>query len=58
LVVYAGGGIPFDETRASKILSEHEIEVTIDLKQGVAEAVVWTCDLSYDYVKINGSYRS
>ena len=58
LVVYAGGGIPFDETRASKILSEHEIEVTIDLKQGAAEAVVWTCDLSYDYVKINGSYRS
>jgi glutamate N-acetyltransferase/amino-acid N-acetyltransferase len=39
-------------------LGEHDIEVTIDLKQGAAEAVVWTCDLSYDYVKINGSYRS
>ena len=53
-----GSGLPFDEERAAKILAEPEITVHIDLGQGTAEATLWTCDLSYEYVKINGSYRT
>lgn len=59
LPVFAGGtGLAFDEGQAAKILAEPEIIVSIDLGQGAAEATLWTCDLSYDYVKINGSYRT
>lgn len=53
-----GSGLPFDEERAAKILAEPEITVHIELGQGTAEATLWTCDLSYEYVKINGSYRT
>lgn len=48
----------FDEELASRILSEDEIVIAIDLKQGNASATAWGCDLTYDYVKINGDYRS
>lgn len=48
----------FDEEKAEEILSEKEIRYIIDMKQGEAEAVAWGCDLTYDYVKINGDYRS
>jgi glutamate N-acetyltransferase/amino-acid N-acetyltransferase len=58
LVVYSGEGRSFDEEKARQILGEKEIEVNINLNQGEAEATIWTCDLSYDYVKINGSYRT
>lgn len=58
LVVYSGEGLPFDEEKAGQILGEKEIEVNINLNQGEAEAMIWTCDLSYDYVKINGIYRT
>ncbi|HEY8343699.1 MAG TPA: bifunctional glutamate N-acetyltransferase/amino-acid acetyltransferase ArgJ [Bacillota bacterium] len=58
LPVYSGRGLPFDEEEAARILGEKEIEVNINLNQGEAEATIWTCDLSYDYVKINGSYRT
>lgn len=58
LAVYRGKGLSFDEEKAAGILRNPEIEINIDLHQGGFEAVIWTCDLSYDYVKINGSYRT
>jgi len=48
----------FDEEKAKRILSEEEIEINVSLKDGRGDAVVWGCDLTYDYVKINGDYRS
>lgn len=53
-----GGGLAFDEAKAKKILEEKEIIILVDLKIGKEEALAWTCDFSYDYVKINASYRS
>lgn len=58
LLVYNGQSIPFDEAAAKKILAEKEIAVEINLTQGEAAATIWTCDLSQEYVRINGSYRS
>ncbi len=59
LQVAAGGrGLPFDEQRARGILQKSEIPVCIHLHMGKEELVAWGCDLSYDYVKINSSYRS
>lgn len=59
LPVYQKGvGLVFDEAKAKQILSQKEILIHIDLGDGREGASVWTCDLSYDYVKINGSYRS
>ena len=46
------------EEEAAKILAEEEIVTKIDLHQGEAAAKAWGCDLTYDYVKINGDYRS
>ncbi len=48
----------FDEERAKKLLSMGTVSVTVDFKQGDAEATAWGCDLSYDYVRINASYRT
>ena len=48
----------YSEEEASKILSEEEILIRVDLHQGDASATAWGCDLTYDYVKINGDYRS
>ncbi len=53
-----GVGIPFDEAEAKQILSEEEIEILICLNAGTAESVAWGCDLTYDYVRINGDYRT
>ena len=53
-----GAGIDFSEEAAKKILSEDEIEILIDLQSGECEATAWGCDLTYDYVKINGDYRT
>lgn len=50
--------IEFDEDTAKKILSEDEIQIIISLGDGAGTAVAWGCDLTYDYVKINGDYRS
>lgn len=58
LPVYSGTGLDFDENKAKMILKAKEIEVIINLKQGEEDVTVWTCDLSYEYVKINGSYRT
>lgn len=48
----------FDEEKALEILSEDEIEIIVDLKDGDAQATAWGCDMTYDYVKINGDYRT
>ena len=53
-----GSGIDFSEERAKDILLEKEIDILIDLKDGACEATAWGCDLTYDYVKINGDYRT
>ncbi|MCD7873062.1 MAG: bifunctional ornithine acetyltransferase/N-acetylglutamate synthase [Clostridiales bacterium] len=53
-----GSGIDFSEETAAKILKSDEIEVLINLHSGNAEARAWGCDLTYDYVKINGDYRT
>ncbi len=53
-----GAGIPFSEEIAKKILLCDEIKVNVDLKDGDATAVARGCDLTYDYVKINGDYRT
>jgi len=53
-----GAGLKFDEQKAKNILAEKEISVWIDLNAGDKDAVAWTCDFSYDYVKINADYRT
>jgi glutamate N-acetyltransferase/amino-acid N-acetyltransferase len=57
-VCRGGAGIPFSEERAKEILSEREIGILISLGSGTASATAWGCDLTYDYVKINGDYRT
>ena len=57
-VCRAGAGIPFSEDEAKKILLEEEIEILVTLKDGEASATAFGCDLTYDYVKINGDYRT
>lgn len=53
-----GKPIIFDEEKASDILSEHDIYIDMKLSEGNESATAWGCDLTYDYVKINGDYRS
>lgn len=53
-----GAGIDFSEDRAKEILLEKEIEILVDLNSGSESATAWGCDLTYDYVKINGDYRT
>lgn len=53
-----GAGVEFSEEFAAQVLKEDEIYINIDLKQGQEQAKAWGCDLTYDYVKINGDYRS
>ena len=53
-----GAGIPFSEEIAKEILLENEIEILVSLGDGEGEATAWGCDLTYDYVKINGDYRT
>jgi len=57
-IVRGGVGFDVDEERALEILSRHEVPIIIDLKMGDHEVTVWTCDLSYDYVRINAAYRT
>jgi glutamate N-acetyltransferase/amino-acid N-acetyltransferase len=57
-VCKASASIPFDDDFATKILSEEYVTVEVDLHDGADDAYAWGCDLTYDYVKINGSYRS
>lgn len=53
-----GAGIDFSEDEAKKILLEKEIEILVSLNDGTVDAKAWGCDLTYDYVKINGDYRT
>jgi len=53
-----GAGIGFSEETAKEILLEGEIEILVNLNSGEAASTAWGCDLTYDYVKINGDYRS
>ena len=53
-----GAGIPFSEEEASGVLKENEITILVHLHQGEASAEAYGCDLTYDYVKINGDYRT
>lgn len=53
-----GRGLDFSEERAKEILTEEEVVIRITLCEGDAEATCWGCDLTYDYVKINGDYRT
>ena len=53
-----GAGIAFSEELAKKVLSESEIEISVGLNSGEKSAKAWGCDLTYDYVKINGDYRT
>ena len=58
LVCQNGAGVAFDEDIAKEILLEEEIHIEITMQQGDATATAWGCDLTYDYVKINGDYRT
>ena len=53
-----GAGIPFSEEKAKEILLEDEIEILVSLNSGEYSSTAWGCDLTYDYVKINGDYRT
>ncbi len=53
-----GAGIPFSEEKAKEILLEKEIDILVGLNDGPETATAWGCDLTYDYVKINGDYRT
>ena len=53
-----GRGLDFDEDLAKKVLSEHDVEINITMGEGDASCTCWGCDLTYDYVQINGDYRT
>lgn len=53
-----GAGVPFSEELAKEILLEREIEILVTVGAGSGSAAAWGCDLTYDYVKINGDYRT
>jgi glutamate N-acetyltransferase/amino-acid N-acetyltransferase len=53
-----GRGLPFDEGLAKKILSEHDVTIDIESGAGAAGCVCWGCDITYDYIRINGNYRT
>ena len=57
-LVKAGMDSGFDEKKATQLFSEDTVVITIDLAAGDAEATMWTCDYSYDYIKINADYRT
>ena len=57
--VYANGvGAKFDEAKLRAVMAEHDILIEVDMGLGDAEATVWSCDFSYEYVKINGEYHT
>jgi len=58
MVCKDGGGLSFDEDKALEVLKKSDVVYTIDLKNGDYSDTMWTCDLTYDYVKINGEYRT
>ena len=57
-VCRGGAGVPFSEETAKRVLLEEEVIIEVRLNDGDAAAVAWGCDLTYDYVRINGDYRT
>ena len=57
-VCKGGAGVPFSEKTAKHILKQDEIDILVSLGDGPEQATAWGCDLTYDYVKINGDYRT
>ncbi len=57
-VCHQGRGLDFDETLAKKILTEHDIEINITMGEGDGACTCWGCDITYDYIRINGDYRT
>lgn len=57
-IVTGGMGVEADVTALAAVMAEHDIVLTVELGLGTAEATVWTCDFSYEYVKINGEYHT
>jgi len=57
-VCKAGSPLNFSEEKAKKILSYQEVAILINMNEGEAQATAWGCDLSYEYVRINGDYRT
>ena len=53
-----GRGLDFDEDLAKKILTEHDVEIRIIMGEGNGQCTCWGCDITYDYIKINGDYRT
>ena len=53
-----GRGLDFDESMAKRILTEHDVEIRISMGEGTAACTCWGCDITYDYIKINGDYRT
>lgn len=53
-----GAGVEFSEEKAAEVLSSDEIQILVSIGNGSASATAWGCDLTYDYVKINGDYRT
>ncbi|WP_418724863.1 bifunctional glutamate N-acetyltransferase/amino-acid acetyltransferase ArgJ [Dysosmobacter sp.] len=53
-----GRGLDFDEALAKKVLTEHDVTIAITMGEGAASCTCWGCDLTYEYVKINGDYRT
>ena len=58
LVCKDGSGVDFSEEKAKEILLEKEIVIAVNLNDGEYSSCAWGCDLTYDYVKINGDYRT
>ena len=58
LVCENGAGVPFSEEKAKEILLEKEIDINVSIGDGEFSSKAWGCDLTYDYVKINGDYRT
>ena len=57
-VCKTSAAVPFSEEKALEILLEEEVRIEVDIHDGADEAYAWGCDLTYDYVKINGDYRT
>ena len=53
-----GRGLDCDEDLAKKVLTEHDVEINISMGEGEASCTCWGCDITYDYIKINGDYRT
>lgn len=53
-----GAGVAFDEDKALAVLEPDVVTIEVDMQSGGAQGCAWGCDLTYDYVKINGSYRT